>query len=167
MPGPGEGGHAAAFARRAAPGDAVALWGPRTAYEPPDDTQHFVLVADDTGLPATCAIVESLSAEQSATVFVEVADAGERQPLESAADLDVTWLYRDGTPPGGTDVLGEMVRKLEPPDRPAYVWGGGESRILTAIRKHVRREWGLPRERVSLTPYWRHASSPEPEPDDD
>ena len=52
-------------------------------------------------------------------------------------------------------------------DGATYVWGGGESRIMTAIRKHVRRGWGLPREQVSLTPYWRHADSPPPDPEDD
>jgi NADPH-dependent ferric siderophore reductase len=37
---------------------------------------------------------------------------------------------------------------------------------MTAIRKHVRHAWGLPRERVSLTPYWRHPGSPVPTDDD-
>ncbi|NLV55321.1 MAG: siderophore-interacting protein, partial [Acidimicrobiales bacterium] len=49
-----------------------------------------------------------------------------------------------------------------------YVWGGGESRAMTAVRRYVRREIGLPREAVSLVAYWRHADSPvESTTDDD
>ena len=44
-----------------------------------------------------------------------------------------------------------------------YVWGAGESRAMTAIRRHVRDTRGLGREAVSLVAYWRHPSSP---PDD-
>lgn len=45
-------------------------------------------------------------------------------------------------------------RSLEVPAR-TYVWGGGESRAMTAIRRHVRSERGLPRDAVSLLAYWR------------
>jgi hypothetical protein len=37
---------------------------------------------------------------------------------------------------------------------------------MTQIRRHLRREVGLARDDVSLTPYWRHAAHPE-EPEDD
>ena len=47
-----------------------------------------------------------------------------------------------------------------------YVWGGGESRNVTAVRKLVRQGWGLPREAVSLVGYWRHAAHAG-DPDDD
>ena len=44
--------------RRAAPGDPVALWGPRSAYAPPAGTDRYLLVADDTGLPGVAAIID-------------------------------------------------------------------------------------------------------------
>ena len=37
-----------------------------------------------------------------------------------------------------------------------YVWGGAESRAMTAVRRYVRHEVGLAREQVDLVPYWRH-----------
>lgn len=39
-----------------------------------------------------------------------------------------------------------------------YVWGGGESRSTTGVRRIVRNQWGLPRDAVSLVAYWRHAA---------
>jgi len=47
------------------------------------------------------------------------------------------------------------------------VWGGAESRVLTAIRKYVRHELGFARESVMLVGYWRHPASPAESSDDD
>ena len=53
-------GPAATWAARAEVGDPVALWGPRTAFDPPPGTDRYVLCADETGLPAVAAILEWL-----------------------------------------------------------------------------------------------------------
>jgi NADPH-dependent ferric siderophore reductase len=163
----GDTGAASAWAGRARPGDPVALWGPRTAWHPPADTDAYLLVADETGLPAVAAILESLPHEARVRVLAEVAGPDEEQPLpEAGPDTDVTWLHRDGAEAGTTTLLADAVRALPPLGATTYAWGGGESRALTAVRKHLRHEVGLPRERVSLIAYWRHADHP-PEPDDD
>jgi NADPH-dependent ferric siderophore reductase len=160
-------GPAASWAATARAGDPVALWGPRTTYRPPGATLELLLVADATALPAVGAIVESLGSHQRARIVVEVEDEHEHQALRSPADLAVTWLHREGTPAGCSPALADAVRALPRPEAPTYVWGGGESRAMTEVRRHVRHTWGLPREQVSLTPYWRHADSPEPTPGDD
>jgi NADPH-dependent ferric siderophore reductase len=156
----GDEGPASAWADRAAPGDPVALWGPRTAYHPPTGTDWHLLVADETGLPAVAAILESLPTGAVARVFAEVADETERQDLPAAPCADVTWLYRDGAPAGTTALLADAVRAMPWPGGTPYVWGGGESRAMTAVRRYVRGDLGLAREEVSLVAYWRHASSP-------
>jgi NADPH-dependent ferric siderophore reductase len=162
----GDTGPASAWAARAEPGDPVALWGPRTAYEPPPDTDWYLLVADETGLPAVAAIIESLPEGTPVRVVAEADGPAERQELPDAPGVEVTWLYREGAPAGTiTDRVAEAVRALSWPDGTPYVWGGGESRAMTAVRRHVRREVGLPRERVSLVAYWRHAAHAD-DPDD-
>jgi NADPH-dependent ferric siderophore reductase len=174
-----EPGPASGWAERAQPGDAVALWGPRTAYRPPDQVDWYLLVADETGLPATAAILEHLAGGSGGfggpvrvpvRVIVEVADAAEEQPLGVVPGLEVTWLHRDGAAAGTTTALFDAVTALDRPDGLPYIWGGGESRSMTSIRKHVRHHLGYPRDRVSLTPYWRHtlhADDPDDEDDED
>jgi NADPH-dependent ferric siderophore reductase len=161
----GDAGPASSWASRARPGDPVALWGPRTAYEPPDGTDWYLLVADETGLPAVAVILETLPPGTRAKVFVEVADAAEQLPLPASPDYEVTWLHRDGAPAGTTTLLADAVRAMPWPGGTPYVWGGGESRAMTAVRRHVRHEIGLPREAVSLVAYWRHAAHTN-DPDD-
>jgi NADPH-dependent ferric siderophore reductase len=156
----GDEGPASAWVDRAKPGDPLALWGPRTAYHPPASTDWQLLVADETGLPAVAAILETLPAGAVARIFAEVADDAERQDLPGAPGFDVTWLYRNGAPAGTTRLLADAVRAMPWPAGTPYVWGGGESRAMTAVRRYVRGERGLAREAVSLVAYWRHASSP-------
>ncbi|HRE03068.1 MAG TPA: siderophore-interacting protein, partial [Ilumatobacteraceae bacterium] len=75
----GDEGLASAWATRARPGDKVALWGPRTAYAPPADTEWYLLVGDETGQPGIGAIVDSLPADAVVHAVIEVSDDGERQ----------------------------------------------------------------------------------------
>lgn len=152
-------GAASRWAAVAAPGDPVALWGPRTAYEPPEGTTHWLLVADETGLPAVAVILEQLPAGATAQVIAEVATPEEQQALPERAGVTVTWTYRDGTPAGRTTNLVDAVRGLPPLPDHTYVWGGGESKAMTAVRRHVRDERGLAREDVSLVAYWRHRAT--------
>lgn len=165
----GDEGAASRWAHRARPGDPVALWGPRTAWEPPADTAWYLLVADDTGLPAVAAILEHLPADAVVRVIAEVDHEAERQPLPTRGpETAITWVHRDGAEPGTTTLLPDAVRSLElPTGGPGYVWGGGESRTMTAVRKYVRREVGLEREQVSLVAYWRHAAHVGDAPDTD
>ena len=116
------GGHASRWAARAAVGDKVALWGPRTAYDPPEGTEHWVLVADETGLPAVAVIIEQLPEGATAHVLAEVAEEAERQDLPERDGVTVTWLHRDGAAPGTTSLLADAARELPPFDRPTYVW---------------------------------------------
>ena len=148
-------GHACEWAARAQAGDPVALWGPRTSLTVPSATDWYLLVADDTGLPALSGILGALPAGTRVRAYVEVADADEIQPLPIGPGIEVAWFTRDGAAPGTTTALLDAVRALSWPGGTPYVWGGGESRTLTQIRKYLRNEVGLAREQVSLVGYWR------------
>lgn len=149
----GHDGHGEGWARTATPGDPVALWGPRDAFAPPAGSQSFVLVGDETALPAIAAILDSLDGADRATVVVVIDDAAHTIPLASAATLDITWAVRD---PGQPDaLLGALRDRTEMVGPSTYVWGGAESQEITAVRRHARQELGLAREQVSLTGYWR------------
>jgi NADPH-dependent ferric siderophore reductase len=163
----GDSGPASAWALRAGPGDPVALWGPRTAYLPPPGTEHLVLVADETALPAVAVILEQLPDGVSAQVVAEVGAADERQELLELDRVTVSWHHRDGAEPGTTTALADAVRALPPFDTPTYVWGGGESRVMTAVRRHVRDERGLERDAVSLVAYWRRDATGDAEDNED
>lgn len=159
----GDSGPASAWAGRAAVGDPVALWGPRTSWDPPADTDHHLLVADETGLPAVAGVLDLLPPDASIQVVAEVGSEAERQELPDHPGATVTWVHRDGAEAGtAVTLLVDAVRALEWRGEHPYVFGGGESRALTEVRRYVRDERGCPRSAVSLVAYWRHASDTGP-----
>jgi NADPH-dependent ferric siderophore reductase len=154
-------GHASEWAARAKVGDPVALWGPRTVFHPPEGTERLLLVADETGLPAVVGILNQLPEGMPATVIAEVANEADRQELPDRDEAEVIWLHRDGRPAGTTTVLVDMVRGLPEFEGVPYVFGGGETKAMTAVRRHVRDERGLEREAVALIACWRHRHTSE------
>ncbi|GLW80334.1 siderophore-interacting protein [Actinokineospora globicatena] len=150
----GDTGPASRWAASTKSGDAVGLYGCLSSFAPPADTAAYLVVGDETALPAITGIVASLPAGVAARVIVEVDSADEQQPLESAADLSVTWLHRGGAEPGtGTGLL-DAVR-AEPVDQRAYAWVAGESSAVQAIRALLVLERDLTKQRVYFSGYWR------------
>lgn len=152
---PGAATPGADWARRARPGDRVGLLGPGGAGLPP--AGRYLLAGDETALPAIARMVAALPAGTQAAVRLEVADAGERQPLPSPARLDVQWLHRDGAAPGTCDLLERAVRMVEFPAGAddIHVWAGCEQKTARALRRHMIHERGLARSRCAIAAYWR------------
>src|SRR5690606_7526943 len=124
-------------------------------------------VADETGLPAAAAILESLPEGTIARGFAEVASPEERQPLPVAASFSLPWLHRDGAPAGTTTLLPDPVRALRGAGGSRSVGGGAGGRGMAAVGRSGRPERALPRERGSLVGYWRPADHDDPHPDED
>ena len=157
----GDDGRASAWAIRAKPGDRVGFAGPRTHWRERDGGADWsLLVADETGLPALLAILETLPAGHRATALVEVSGDGDRQRVETAADAELHWLSRAGRPPGTTTVLADALRDLALPHGRGRAWGGGEARAMRAVRDHLC-ERGIPRSAVQALGYWKHDMTPE------
>jgi NADPH-dependent ferric siderophore reductase len=158
----GDVGPASAWAHRARPGDPVALWGPRSAYHPPPETDWHLLVADETGLPAIGAICESLPPGAKVQAIVEVTDEYDELPLDCAADVDVRWIHRGSAAVGTTTLLVDAIRELAFPEgEQVYAWGAGEIRAMNELRDHLRRTRGLAKHQVSVLGYWRHSNHAE------
>ena len=153
----GDAGRAAAWALRAQVGDRVGFAGPRLHWKGGNGCDWSLLVADETGLPALLAILETLPAGHRVTALAEVSHDGERQAVESAADVDLRWLVRDGRPPGTTTVLADAVAELELPHGRGRVWGGGEAMAMRAVRDRVRK----PGRGLQVIGYWKHDKTPE------
>jgi NADPH-dependent ferric siderophore reductase len=156
----GDAGRASAWAERARVGDAIGFAGPRTHWKGGNHAAWSLLAADETGVPALLAILETLPAGHRTIALAEVSDNTERQEVETAADVELVWLVRGGRPPGTATVLADAVAELELPDGPGRVWGGGEAMVMRALRDDLGAR-GVPRRSVHALGYWKHDSTPE------
>jgi len=156
----GDDGIAPVWAAAARPGDQISLFGPGGSYRPAPDADWHLLVGDESALPAIAASLEALPENASAVVVVEVAGPEEEQPLVTPADVDVTWVHR-GT--GGDEVLAAVraatARGGGGGDVDAFVHG--EADLVRAVRRYLRVERGVPRDRLSASGYWRRGRTDE------
>ncbi|NED97333.1 siderophore-interacting protein [Phytoactinopolyspora alkaliphila] len=151
----GDEGLAAPWAATAQPGDDICFFGPSGAYAPSQDADWHLLAGDEAALPAIASALEAMPSGHRVRVLIEVADATEEQPLITAGDAAITWLHRDGAPPGDVSRLIDAV-KAEPwlPGR-ANVFVHGESRLVKGLRSYFLDERGVDPEFLSLSGYWR------------
>jgi NADPH-dependent ferric siderophore reductase len=149
----GDTGIAGPWAAR--PGDELTLLGPGGAYAPRSDVDWHLLVGDEAALPAIGAALEAMSAGAPVRALIEVADAGEEQPLTTPDELDVTWLHRDATGHRPGDDLVEAVRALDFRPGRAQAFVHGELAAMRELRPHLVGERDIPSDRLSLSGYWR------------
>ncbi|MGW1499662.1 siderophore-interacting protein [Streptomyces mirabilis] len=157
-------GPASQWASRAAAGDRVVLLGPAVEdnrairFRPPADTDLVVLWADETALPAASAILESLPAGTRVRAWLEVQHAEDVQDLLVTAEAEITWLVRDDGAPMAVDAV--RAARLPATESP-YAWIAGESGCVKEMRRHLVRERGIDRRRVTFVGYWRRGLTEE------
>ena len=81
-------------------------------------------------------------------------------PLDSPGDLHVTWLHRAANP-GAEDLALTALDKLDRPAGRVQAFVHGEAVANRALRAHLLAEWRIPREDLSISPYWRRAFTDE------
>ncbi|MDF2641563.1 MAG: siderophore-interacting protein [Pseudomonas sp.] len=148
-------GPAATWAAQAEPGQFLHIAGPRGSMVVPDMFDSYLLIGDETALPAIARRLESLPANRAALVVVEVASPQEQQVFDSVAQVDVIWIVR------GEQDLQSVVRRLEMPEGKLYAWVATESGLSRKLRRILLDEFGLNEEFVKAAGYWRQESSVE------
>lgn len=152
-------GPGAAFAETAKPGDPVGMIGPGGGGLVAAD--WYLFAGDETALPAIGRMLEHLPEDAKGKALIEVADAGEIQPLDVKAAIDIEWLCRNGAPAGTTRLLADAVRAVALPDDGSaiYAWAGCERAAFREIRAHLRDTCGLKRHEQLVVAYWRAGTS--------
>lgn len=147
-----DGGVAAQWARRAAPGDLIGINSPDGMYSPPAGLTWQILVADCAALPAAARLLAGSPDTVRSRVVLEVPDSEHYLRLEAPANAEVTWVH--GGNGHGPSRLEEIVRALPRPDGVGYIWVAGEAKALRGVRKFLRRELGLPSTAYKTVGYW-------------
>ncbi|MBP2314831.1 siderophore-interacting protein [Azospirillum soli] len=148
-------GPGSTFAERAKPGDRVGIVGPGGGGLVEAD--WYLFAGDETALPAIARMLEHLPEGARGRAVIEVADAGDIQPLTVKADIEVEWLLRNGAPAGTTTLLADAVRGIAFPDDGSrvYAWAACEYQAFRAIRSCLREERRLQAHEHLAVAYWR------------
>ncbi|MFJ5612271.1 siderophore-interacting protein [Streptomyces sp. NPDC093221] len=152
----GDEGLAGPWAAGVRPGDGIYFMGPGGAYAPDPAADWHLLAGDESALPAVAAAVEQLPPGARAKVFVEVEGPAEEQKLATSGDAEIVWLHRGARPVG--EALVEAVTGLKFPPGDVQVFVHGEAGFVKDLRRHLRLDRSIPRERLSISGYWRRGA---------
>jgi NADPH-dependent ferric siderophore reductase len=108
-------------------------------------------------------MLENLPDEAKGQVFIEVADAGEEQPLRHPGGMALTWLHRGAAAPGSLPLLQGAFATIDwPADGPStYLWAAAEHATFKAIRAASRGKLRPERDQNLVVSYWRAGASDE------
>ena len=145
-------GPGAAWAASVATGDEVEVFGPRGKVRLAD-ARWQLFVGDESAIPAIAEMVSALPIGTTAVAVIEVTDADDEQPINSAGPVDVRWVHRFETPAGESELLDRAVASIEIPDVDRHAYLFGESRTVRRLRDDLGGR-GLQPHEISAKGYW-------------
>lgn len=149
-----EAGPATAWAIRAAPGDRLEIGGPRGSAVVPDDFDWYLLVGDETALPAIGRWVEGLRPGVPVTTIVAIEDPADAQHLATRAEWRPVWLARSGRAGDDAALLRAALDEHVLPPGDGFVWIAAEARTARSLRTYVIETRGHPKAWSKASGYW-------------
>ncbi|MFE2151729.1 siderophore-interacting protein [Streptomyces lavendulae] len=151
-------GLASRWALGARPGDTLEATVQGTGFDAPVPApQRLLVIGDPASLPAINSLLDAYP-QTPATVWFETqhtSDAG--LPVRAgAAPRDVRRVPRGGTALADR-VRAELPELLGPDPAAAYVWLACDTATTRALTAYLRKDLGLPKQRVHAQGYWRPA----------
>ncbi|MDR1189740.1 MAG: siderophore-interacting protein [Bifidobacteriaceae bacterium] len=159
----GDTGIGAVWARRAKPGDTVALIDQGCGFSLFSDTAHYLLVGDESAQPAILGILRDLPREARGTAWIELPEPADAQEAEAPVGFEVRRIFRqmdDAAPPvlPGTAALAALREHQLERAASVTAYVVGERTLATQGSRHLLAA-GVPKARIQFTGYWRAGAS--------
>jgi len=148
-------GPAANWASSVRPGASLLIAGPRGSALVAPRVDGYLLIADETGLPAVARWLEALPSATPVTAILEVADARSEIVLTTAAALSLTWVHRNDGVPGDTPLLLDALKQRPRPRGDFFAWVACESAQSRAIRRFLEDDYRLDADSLKTAGYWK------------
>jgi NADPH-dependent ferric siderophore reductase len=146
-------GVAGPWAASVGPGERVAFIDQGCGWRPVPSASSFLLVADESGLPAVAGVLRDLPRSAVGHALVELFDLDDRQEVSAPPGVTVEWLERSPNSAPGSLALA-VLASLPLPADPPYVFAVGEQALATGARRHLVAR-GVPKSHITFSGYWR------------
>lgn len=147
-----EAGPVTQWAIGARPGDTLTIGGPRGSAVVSPSVRQWLLIGDETALPAIGRRIEESGPETEITVIAAVAGPVEEQQFKTRAQVACHWVYRPLSEPADAAGLLDQLRRTEIKPE-TFVWIAAEASVVRALRAHLV-ERGLPPGWLKASGYW-------------
>ncbi len=140
-------------------GQTLEIGGPRGSTVVPDDFDWYLLVGDETALPAIGRRVEELRAGVPVTTVITIANAGEKQVWRTPALWNPIWILRDEIATDDVSALLASLAGLALPPGDGMVWIGAETSAARSLYAQMANERRHPKGWIKAAGYWTRGES--------
>lgn len=147
-------GPATAWAVAAKPGDTLTIGGPRGSAVVTAEFDWWLLIGDETALPAIGRWVEELPAQAQAITLAAVPSPEDRQSFDTAARVQSRWLVRPVAEAADPAPLLTAAAALDLPPGRGFIFIAAEAGVARALRDHFTDQRQHPRGWIKAAGYW-------------
>jgi NADPH-dependent ferric siderophore reductase len=119
-----------------------------------DDFDHYLLIGDESALPAIGRRVEGLRGGVPVTTVVVVDGPEHVQSFETRADWSPVWAFRRGEHADDATLLRRALTGWAAPSGDGYVWIAAEAGVARRLRDHMLEDRGHPKAWLKAAGYW-------------
>ncbi|TPE47468.1 siderophore-interacting protein [Amaricoccus solimangrovi] len=149
-----EAGPATRWAMEAKLGDGLEIGGPRGSVVVSDSFDWWLMIGDETALPAIGRRVEEAAPGARLLTLVAVTGPEEEQRFDTAGDHRAHWVHRPEERAADPEPLLDALAKLDWPEGEGFVWIAAEAGVTKALRAHVLDIRGHPKQWLRASGYW-------------
>ncbi|NLS00561.1 siderophore-interacting protein [Rhizobium sp. P38BS-XIX] len=134
-------------------GDTLEIGGPRGSAVVSADVKHWLLIGDETALPAIGRRIEEAGSDVHMTAIVAVASAAEQQEFQTKAELKTHWAHRPLSDATDPSALLAVLKTVDVAPG-TFVWIAAEASVTRALRSHLVEERSYPLSWIKASGYW-------------
>lgn len=146
-------GPATRWALAARPGDPLQIAGPKGSAVISPEVRHWLLIGDETALPAIGRRIEEARAGTEITSVVAVAGRQEEQRFETDALFSALWAHRPLACASDPTVLLSALQDVELKTE-TFVWIAAEADVARAVRAYLLETRRHPKSWTKAGGYW-------------
>lgn len=147
-------GPATRWAVSAAPGDELIMAGPRGSMIIPPSYDWWLLVGDESALPAIGRRIEETAGGIKVISLAAITGPEEEQSFETKADLQALWVHRPAERADDPTPLITALKTLELPQGDGFVWIAAEAHVARAARDYMAGVRQHPATAMKAAGYW-------------
>lgn len=132
-----EAGPATSWAMNAKPGDMLQIGGPRGSTIISPSFDWWLLIGDETALPAIARRLEELPAGTKVKAILSVVSAADEQVFATKTQCEIVWLHRPTVQAANPGPLLDLLQATELPKGDGFIWIAAEGLVARAARDYL------------------------------
>lgn len=147
-------GPATDWAIKALPGDSLQIGGPRGSSVIDGAFDWWLLIGDETALPAIGRKIEALPKGTQVETLVAVPGPEDEQSFDTEASVQSHWVHRPVADADRPAPLLDAARELELPPGTGFVWIAAEAAVAKALKTHFLEDRSHVGAHIKAAGYW-------------